>query len=310
MLIRRTTLVVLLMLCSAIVVAWIASHRREDRLLVSRAGRCCQAISKDGSLRIYFLYDYPIPLPWIWEYDDEGRPAGRRMLSPKSWRGEGGTVEFFPKVRTQNQFGPIKSESGFADSDSSRKELQQRRLPGISDYVSVKPKTRWVSSTALPHLSDAEIQRSIKADPGFGSIDLNLSAPLPKSQNDGAATLANAARSDEFSLTPPLKRARSDNGGAPDFSAGVPGLPSAGGQMTIAATAFPRYAYDEFRVPYWLILLAPLTPLMVSLTVKYRRRRRRRARERMGLCLNCGYDLRSTAGACPECGMKGSLSRK
>jgi hypothetical protein len=61
----------------------------------------------------------------------------------------------------------------------------------------------------------------------------------------------------------------------------------------------PRYnTRDVFGFPYWIALAAtvplPLTRFIV------RRRLRRRAAD--GLCLQCGYDLRASAGRCPECG--------
>jgi hypothetical protein len=51
-------------------------------------------------------------------------------------------------------------------------------------------------------------------------------------------------------------------------------------------------------VPFWLLLLLSL-PLMLL----WRRRVSRWSRQRLGLCLRCGYDLTANlSGTCPECG--------
>jgi hypothetical protein len=54
-------------------------------------------------------------------------------------------------------------------------------------------------------------------------------------------------------------------------------------------------------LPYWLMatMTAPLPLLWVRSAVI---RRQRRRRQRLGLCSACGYDLRASAGRCPECG--------
>ena len=61
------------------------------------------------------------------------------------------------------------------------------------------------------------------------------------------------------------------------------------------------------RIVYFLLIvvLEPLTLLgLVSLPFSLLWHRRRRYRERHGLCLKCGYDLRGSVGSslCPECG--------
>jgi len=57
--------------------------------------------------------------------------------------------------------------------------------------------------------------------------------------------------------------------------------------------------YWAATVPQWfLLILFGAFPMLAA-----RRARRRQYRRRHGLCLYCGYDLRSTPERCPECGM-------
>ena len=56
----------------------------------------------------------------------------------------------------------------------------------------------------------------------------------------------------------------------------------------------------NFAMPYWFLTGIAVVPPVGWAVL----RRRRRRRERSGLCLRCGYDLRGSAdsGRCPECG--------
>jgi hypothetical protein len=60
-------------------------------------------------------------------------------------------------------------------------------------------------------------------------------------------------------------------------------------------------------VPYWFLLLAFLIPPFLW-TRDFRRSRRREFRRAKGLCLHCGYDLRSSAHRCPECGSPNEMT--
>ena len=54
-------------------------------------------------------------------------------------------------------------------------------------------------------------------------------------------------------------------------------------------------------VPYWMLALA-MALLPAQRLFAWRGARRGRRRERLGLCVTCGYDLRASSGRCPECG--------
>jgi hypothetical protein len=53
------------------------------------------------------------------------------------------------------------------------------------------------------------------------------------------------------------------------------------------------------RIPYWALILPFVIQLVRVGLIRFRQLRRRR----LGLCRNCGYDLRENRdGKCPECG--------
>jgi hypothetical protein len=62
------------------------------------------------------------------------------------------------------------------------------------------------------------------------------------------------------------------------------------------------------RVPFWTLALPPA--LLPAWWVILRRHSKRVARrQRLGLCSQCGYDLRATPGLCPECGAAPAVPR-
>lgn len=54
----------------------------------------------------------------------------------------------------------------------------------------------------------------------------------------------------------------------------------------------------EVAMPYWAIIGLAMLPTLPVAARYFRLRRRQRG----GLCLTCGYDLRASKEQCPECG--------
>ena len=73
--------------------------------------------------------------------------------------------------------------------------------------------------------------------------------------------------------------------------------PPTGNVFGFRTTAQPPI--HRVRLPWWLIALLVSPPFLSAVY----RRRRRSIRRADGLCLACGYDLRSTPDRCPECGV-------
>jgi len=59
-----------------------------------------------------------------------------------------------------------------------------------------------------------------------------------------------------------------------------------------------EYPFVATGLPAWFVALLAATPLAVY----YGAKRRRSGRVAQGKCARCGYDLRGSAGECPECG--------
>ncbi|MCH8052571.1 MAG: hypothetical protein IH895_00775 [Planctomycetes bacterium] len=59
-----------------------------------------------------------------------------------------------------------------------------------------------------------------------------------------------------------------------------------------------RFGYWRVAIPFWIPTSLFSIILLPPLVQSYRRRERKK----LGLCVNCGYDLRGSKDRCPECG--------
>jgi hypothetical protein len=273
----RVVMFLLVVICGVIITAWEASYWREERLLVSRGGRCFQAISNGGRVRVFLLYDYPTPLPWIWEHDDQGRPPGRQIVRPEFWWGEGGTMEFFPTMRHERTYGPMKIADGDADTDPHAKPVVARRLAGAPQFISPREKSRM--PLAPPPVADAEIDRLIKrAGATDAPVKFSLTPALPGKLEQRSGGVLDGVGADGFTLSRAIQpNVEAGRGGGmisgANFGSAGAGGGSGGAMPSLSFSVYPRYTYDEVGAPYWFLLLVPLSPLLLWWMVSLRQRR-------------------------------------
>ena len=149
----------------------------------------------------------------------------------------------------------------------------------VVNVSTVAPSTRALSVTTAPVI---DVKGTISW-PG-------LRAPSLSSGGTGVGGDVQASLGSDFELTimskpkPPPPRTQTWSG-----------------SITVSG-AFKVYPYERYTLPLPLITGVVLTPVWCKIVAGAARWRRRRGRVKRGLCVVCGYDLRGSAGTCPECG--------
>jgi hypothetical protein len=155
------------------------------------------------------------------------------------------------------------------------------------------------TTTTGPSVNETVVTAEV-ADSALATIptwdfraELSLSPPMP----DAISDAPHAVSPSEFSLSRD----------PPQFSP-APGASGSPGAAGFAVPATPQYRFVPIAGHNWWFVVPLWAPMIVFGIVpalwipRYLRLRRRAERLRKNLCLNCGYDLRSSLDRCPECG--------
>lgn len=314
--VRRLLGAGLLLCCVAVTGEWVRSYWREDRLVISRGGRCFQVVSRAGRVLALRVEPYPNARPWTWESEE----LGPSPLVSGNQAGVGGAVTFFLHPREERRYGPVMVSHGRASWDPDWAKHRTTFREAARAAARVRAATGPSPALTPVNVTDAEARRVAQRLSNLDLPDgLGLTAPPPPPSKPGARSEPDLRVPD---LGPPdalsldarpraLPRLSDKVSGSGDI-ASRPGSGSLGSGVgsvgtwgaTGRFTLWPQSPYDAVDAPYGALLTFPLAPLLLVLAARLVRWRVRRLRLRRGLCLACGYDLRQNAtGRCPECGV-------
>jgi hypothetical protein len=273
------------LLVAGVVVLWVRSYYLTDHLYGTRGEVYAQATSWRGGVRIMTVRDYPEPVTW------RVVRRGERDEEDGNGRWVAGAKPVYVVENTRKSYGPVAVTADSVWIDFPRpatKSTTRVAMPATPRTVNLgtmdEPGLRAVTQPSVGKLFDS----------GFG-----LAPPAPADQGKTKALEEMLGKSGgEMTLTPPLRPPAAE----PPKSLTMIGS----GSLTVtrwsrgmvAMRTWSSFAGGAVTVRYWVVLV----PAVMIEGVRRRRARVRRRRMAGGLCVACGYDLRASEGACPECG--------
>jgi hypothetical protein len=112
----------------------------------------------------------------------------------------------------------------------------------------------------------------------------------------GFVPVCRRSSGDNGSLSKPMRRPEADHVAVYHIVSGMDHRP-----LFTARPLLPLATEEAYEIPASICLLLPAIWLLVI----FLREMRRSHRAMWGFCETCGYDLRASAGLCPECGCLG-----
>lgn len=73
-------------------------------------------------------------------------------------------------------------------------------------------------------------------------------------------------------------------------------------QFLVEGGGNAHHRWIEVRLPLWFLCLVAAVAPLTGFSRRWRQQKEAATRKQHGLCLACGYDIRTTPHRCPECG--------
>jgi hypothetical protein len=312
-----------LVLAAGVAVVWVRSYKHSEAAYLYRGDWYLQTVSHRGRVMTFWIDELPPP-------KDQPPRGYAADASDEIGKWVKGGTRFYLRDGTRSALGPVKFAKGVADVEAELPPSRARQAetapggPAGSQPAATRPTPRLATRpSTVPTQMDVRL-----TERDLGKVLAELGKPIAAAEPQSAFTLApppapSSAResasgfeSPPLTLAPSLKPAkpqRDDSrpilgamgmgGGAVGRALGGGGAPNISFGTVSAGLGWPTFNYQAVYLPHWLVLGVVSLPAAVATAGLLRRRVLHVWRRFSELCVECGYDLRGSAGtACPECG--------